>query len=98
MRRVIILALLLGGMRLVLPLGTGSSSAHSLLTFGFLILAAYTSGEVAVSFRMPRIVGYLVAVLDSGLNVKSGRSIDGVRPIGRPADRTDRLWINGVPR
>jgi Kef-type K+ transport system membrane component KefB len=61
MRRIIILALLLGGMRLVLPLGAGSSSAHSLLTFGFLILAAYTSGEVAVSFRMPRIVGYLVA-------------------------------------
>jgi Kef-type K+ transport system membrane component KefB len=61
MRRIIILALLLGGMRLVLPLGTGSGSAHSLLTFGFLILAAYTSGEVAVSFRMPRIVGYLVA-------------------------------------
>jgi Kef-type K+ transport system membrane component KefB len=61
MRRIIILALLLGGVRLVLPLGTGTSSAHSLLTFGFLILAAYTSGEVAVSFRMPRIVGYLVA-------------------------------------
>src|SRR5690349_6828045 len=61
MRRIIILALLLGGARLVLPLGTGTSSAHSLLTFGFLILAAYTSGEVAVSFRMPRIVGYLVA-------------------------------------
>jgi len=60
-RRIIILALLLGGMRLVLPLGTGSASAHSLLTFGFLILAAYTSGEIAVSFRMPRIVGYLVA-------------------------------------
>ncbi|HET9684195.1 MAG TPA: cation:proton antiporter [Gemmatimonadaceae bacterium] len=61
MRRVIILALLLGGMRLVLPLGTGSGSGHSLLTFGFLILAAYTTGELATAARLPRIVGYLVA-------------------------------------
>jgi Kef-type K+ transport system membrane component KefB len=61
MRRIIILALLLGGMRLLTPLGGGGVGAHSLLTFGFLILAAYTSGELAVSVKLPRIVGYLLA-------------------------------------
>ena len=60
MRRVIILALLFGGMSLILPLGGGQSSP-ALLTFGFLILAAYTSGELAVSLRLPRIIGYLLA-------------------------------------
>ena len=60
MRRVVILALLFGGMSLILPLGGGQSS-QALLTFGFLILAAYTSGELAVAVRLPRIVGYLLA-------------------------------------
>ena len=81
MRRIIILALLLGGMRLVLPLGSGNGSAHSLLTFGFLILAAYTSGELAISARLPRIVGYLVAGIVFGpsaldiVNVEAAREL-----------------------
>ena len=81
MRRIIILALLLGGMRLILPLGTGSSSAHSLLTFGFLILAAYTSGELATSARLPRIVGYLIAGVLFGPSVLNIVNVDATREL-----------------
>lgn len=61
MRRLLILALLLGGMSLILPLGTTGMGSRTLLTFGFLILAAYTVGEIATSIRLPKIVGYLIA-------------------------------------
>ena len=63
MRRVIILLLLLLGMRLVLPLGAGVGGPQSLLAFGFLILAAYSVGELAKQVRLPKIVGYLLAGL-----------------------------------
>ena len=66
MRRVIILMLLLGGMQAIVPLGAGVDSSRTLLTFGFLILAAYTIGEIAKSIRVPKIVGYLVAGLVFG--------------------------------
>lgn len=61
MRRLVILALLLGGMQLVVRAGPMGSSGQALLTFGFLILAAYSVGELAKQFRLPKIVGYLVA-------------------------------------
>jgi len=80
-RRLIILALLLGGMRLVLPLGSGSGSAHSLLTFGFLILAAYTSGELATAARLPRIVGYLIAGVVFGPSVLNIVNVEATREL-----------------
>jgi Kef-type K+ transport system membrane component KefB len=61
MRRLLILALLLGGMWLILPLGTEGLGSRSLLTFGFLILAAYTVGEIVTGAGLPKIVGYLIA-------------------------------------
>ncbi len=61
MRRLVILALLLGGMQLVLKAGPAEARGQALLTFGFLILAAYSVGELAKQFRLPKIVGYLVA-------------------------------------
>lgn len=61
MRRILILALLFGGVQLILPLGTEGHGSRTLITFGFLILAAYTVGELATLVRLPRIVGYLVA-------------------------------------
>ena len=57
MRRVIILMLLLGGMQLILPLGADGTNSRTLLTFGFLILAAYTIGEIAKTIHFPKIVG-----------------------------------------
>ncbi|HEY8377700.1 MAG TPA: cation:proton antiporter, partial [Nannocystis sp.] len=61
MRRLLILALLYGGMSLILPLGVAGQGGQALLTFGFLILAAYTVGELAAAVRLPKIIGYLVA-------------------------------------
>lgn len=63
MRRVIVLVLLLGGLRLIAPLGEAGPSSQWLLTFGFLILAAYSVGELATTLRLPKIVGYLAAGL-----------------------------------
>jgi Kef-type K+ transport system membrane component KefB len=60
-RRLLILALLLGGMQLIFPLGSEGRGSQALLSFGFLILAAYTVGELATTLRLPKIVGYLVA-------------------------------------
>lgn len=61
MRRALILVLLLGGVRLVLPLGTGAKAPYALLTLGFLMLAAYTVAEIASTLKLPRVVGYLIA-------------------------------------
>lgn len=58
MRRATILLLLLAAMAVIQPLGTRGQS-ETTLTFGLLMLAAYTIGEVAVTLRLPRIVGYL---------------------------------------
>ena len=69
MRRVIILMLLLGGMQLIVPLGANGATSRTLLTFGFLILAAYTIGEIAKAVRFPKIVGYLAAGVVFGPSV-----------------------------
>lgn len=61
MRRAAILMLLYLGMQAVFPLRAAAAGAEALMTFGFLILAAYTVGEVAKALRAPRILGYLVA-------------------------------------
>ncbi|MFL5618954.1 MAG: cation:proton antiporter [Gemmatimonadaceae bacterium] len=66
MRQMIILVLLFGGTRLILPLGESGHGSEWLLTFGFLILAADTVGRLAHAVRLPRIVGYLAAGLAFG--------------------------------
>lgn len=69
MRRALVLIVLLGGMHLILPLGTEGHGSRTLLTFGFLILTAYTIGEIATAARFPKIVGYLVAGVVVGPSV-----------------------------
>jgi len=59
MRRIFVLLILLGAVRLMEPLAPDGSA--TLLAFGFLLLAAYTSGELARSVRVPKLLGYLVA-------------------------------------
>lgn len=84
MRRAIILALLLGGMQLILPLGARGYGSQTLLTFGFLVLAAYTAGELATAVRLPKIVGYLAAGVcfgPAGLGTVSNASIHGLAPV-----------------
>ena len=63
MRRALILLLLWGGIQLLRPLDAGEHGATSetLLVFGFLILAAYTIGEIAKLLHLPKITGYLAA-------------------------------------
>lgn len=88
MRRAVILVLLLVGMRSILPLGTQGQGSETLLSFGFLILAAYTVGEVAASWRLPKIVGYLLAGVLFGPHVLATITEEGVTrlaPVGQLA-------------
>jgi len=61
MRRLVILALLFGGIQLVLIAGPAEGSGEALLAFGFLILAAYSVGELMKQLNLPKLVGYLAA-------------------------------------
>lgn len=69
MRRLGILVVLLVGMELVLPLGSEGQGSQALLAFGFLILAAYTIGEVSTAVALPKIVGYLLSGVFFGPHV-----------------------------
>lgn len=84
MRRSIILLLLLGVTELLRPLGSAGYGAEALLSLGFLILAAYTVGEIAEAMHGPKIVGYLVAGVIFGpsvLSSVSAQAIDRLTPV-----------------
>jgi Kef-type K+ transport system membrane component KefB len=66
MRRLVVLALLFGAMKLIEPLGQPGGQPDALLTFGFLILAAYATGELFGGFGLPKIVGYLLGGVLAG--------------------------------
>lgn len=78
MRRALTLLLLLGGMRSLLPLGSPGQGSEALLSFGFLILAAYTVGEIAAASPIPKIVGYMAAGVLFGPHVLVMVSSHGV--------------------
>lgn len=61
MRRIVILLVLYAVMRGAFALAEPAAGAPTLMLFGFLILAAYSVGELAAGFRLPKIVGYMVA-------------------------------------
>jgi len=87
-RRGLILFLLLIGMQLITPLGRSTPSSAALLTFGFLILAAYTVGEIGQSFKLPKLVGYMLAGMLFGpaaLRVVSAEAILRLQPIANLA-------------
>lgn len=88
MRRVIVLVLLYLLMQAVLPLGEGTPAALVLMAFGFLILGAYSVGELAASIRLPKIVGYLAAGLAVGpavLNFVSAPVMTQLAPVSQLA-------------
>ena len=88
MRRGLILLLLLGGMQLILPLGRDVPGSGALLTLGFLILAAYTVGEITASLGFPKLLGYLIAGMifgPSGLGTVTSGSIFKLLPINQVA-------------
>lgn len=86
MRRLFILALLFGGMQLILPLGSRGQGSWPLLAFGFLILAAYSVGELATSFHFPKIVGYLAAGVIFGPYVLNAVDEIGVNRLSPVSD------------
>lgn len=84
MRRVVVLVLLYLLMQAVLPLGEGTPAALVLMAFGFLILGAYTVGELATTVRLPKIVGYLaagIAVGPAALNFVSAPVMAQLSPV-----------------
>ncbi len=71
-------------MRVIQPLGAGGYGAQALLAFGFLILAAYAAGELAVAIRIPKLVGYLIAGVvfgPSALGTVGTRAIADLSPV-----------------
>jgi Kef-type K+ transport system membrane component KefB len=76
MRRALILVLLLAGMEIIRPLGHEVPSSEALLTFGFLILAAYTVGEIVGGLGIPKLVGYLIAGIIFGPSATQTVSAD----------------------
>ena len=78
-RRIVVLALLVGGAVLLEPLRVpteGVIAPRSLFLFGILLLAADTFGALAHDLGLPRLVGYLI----SGLAL--GPSVTGIVPPG----------------
>lgn len=64
---LIIVVALMGSARSFLGPGAASvSDAGTALAFGFLVLAAIQSGEIAASLRLPRLTGYLACGLACG--------------------------------
>jgi Kef-type K+ transport system membrane component KefB len=71
-RRLVVLALLVGGAVLLDPLRApteGVIAPRSLLLFGILLLTADTFGAMAHDLGLPRLVGYLLAGLALGPSV-----------------------------
>jgi Kef-type K+ transport system membrane component KefB len=88
MRRALILLLVYGVVELMRPLGSAGYGSQALLTFGFLLLAAYTVGEIAKGYHAPKIVGYLLAGVVFGpavLEVASSTTINRLAPISQLA-------------
>lgn len=89
MRRVFTLVLLYAGMQLIIPLDTSHGpGSTTLLIFGFLVLAAYTLGELAVLVRLPKITGYLIAGLLFGpasMGIVTSASVRELEPVSRLA-------------
>lgn len=81
MRRVLILILLLGGMQLILPLGSRGYGGQWLLIFGFLIIAADAVGRLVGAIRLPKIVGYLFAGFVFGPSVLNTVTEEAIRQL-----------------
>jgi Kef-type K+ transport system membrane component KefB len=90
MRRVAVLLLLYLGMSLIIPLqrGAQAAGAESLLVFGFLVLAAYTVGELATQLSLPKIAGYLITGVMFGpalLGIVTADVIERLAPVNQLA-------------
>jgi Kef-type K+ transport system membrane component KefB len=89
-RRIAILALLFLLMQFILPLQEDihAGARQTLLVFGFLMLAAYTVGELSTLVSLPRITGYLFAGMLFGpsvLGTVSPAVVSDLAPVNRLA-------------
>ncbi|HMB92462.1 MAG TPA: cation:proton antiporter, partial [Rhodothermales bacterium] len=87
MRRLFILGLLFGLVYILQFLqvgGEGVVSAQSLVSVGFILLAAYTLGEITSRFGLPKITGYILTGLVFGpyvINLFSVEVVDNLKII-----------------
>lgn len=84
MRRAVILLIVFGFVELMRPLGSSGYGSQALLAFGFLILAAYTVGEIANAIHAPAIVGYMAAGVifgPVGLQAVSNQALERLEPV-----------------
>ncbi len=84
MRRAVILLVVFGLVELMRPLGSAGYGSQALLTFGLLILAAYTVGEIAKAMHGPAIVGFMAAGLIFGpaaLGTVSAEALERLAPV-----------------
>lgn len=88
MRRLIILLVLYTVMRGVFVLGSVDAGVPTLMLFGFLILAAYSVGELAATLKIPKIVGYMAAGVlfgPSALSYVTRPALDELTPVSNLA-------------
>lgn len=84
MRRLVILVILYAVMQSVLGLGHAGGGAPVLMLLGFLILAAYSVGELAEAMRLPKVIGYLMAGVvfgPSGVDYVTAQAVTGMSPV-----------------
>lgn len=63
---ILVVALMASARSFLGPGAVASSDAGTALAFGFLVLAAIQSGEIAATVRLPRLTGYLACGLACG--------------------------------
>jgi len=88
MRRLVILLVLFAVMRGVFLMGGVAAGVPTLMLFGFLVLAAYSVGELAPAIGLPKIVGYMVAGIafgPSALSYVSRPALDELTPVSNLA-------------
>lgn len=88
MRRLVILLVLFAVMRSVFQLGGSAAGVPTLMLFGFLVLAAYSVGELAAAIRLPKIVGYMAAGIvfgPSALSYVTRPALDELTPVSNLA-------------
>lgn len=88
MRRLVILLVLYAVMRGILQLGSAAAGVPTLMLFGFLILGAYSVGELVKPLGIPKIVGYLLAGMifgPPGLGYVSKPALTELTPVSNLA-------------
>lgn len=85
---LVVVALMSSARSFLGPGAVASSDAGTALAFGFLVLAAVQSGEIAAAVRLPRLTGYLLCGLACGpasANLVTAPMIGGLKLVSSVA-------------